>query len=309
MTEGVFAGLASLDGDLRPVEEACIPVTDRGVTLGDAVFETLRTYGGRLFALSEHLERLGSSMDAIRLTERPPPATIAAWARTATHAAMGRIRDDGVLPEGTEAVVRITVTRGDGPHGLSLKGTGPPRTLVLARPLRPTPARVYSEGLRVVTATTRRHHPAAQDPRVKATSALNLVMARAEADAAEADEALLLDGAGRYLEASAANLFVLKDGTYWTPRGEDGVLPGITASIVSATLDAMGLDVVRAPIPPEVLRDADEVFLTQTTREAIPVVAVDGRAVADGRPGATTHEVRRRFLAEVPKWLDTEGDA
>lgn len=289
--------MGSVNGRLIPIDELMVPVTDRGFLLGDGVFETLRTYGGRLFALEEHLDRLEASLKGIRMEAPPPRDEVREWAQATTAAARADGADD------SEFVVRITVTRGQGPHGMSPKGSGPPQVYILARPLSPAPAALYEEGMRVVTARTRRVHPTAQDPTIKALSALNLILARAEADDAGADEALLCDENGRYLEASAANLLVLHDGEFWTPRGTDGVLEGVTMRHVIALLEREGHTLHRAPIPPDVLRAAEEVVLTFTTREVVPVVAVDGAAVGAGRPGAMARHLRRGFRKEVDDWL------
>lgn len=291
--------MGSVDGAIVPLEDLRVPVTDRGFLLGDAVYETLRTYGGRLYALEPHLDRLEASMRGIRLAAPPARDRVSSWLRATVEAALaeGERGDE-------EVVARVTVTRGAGPHGMSPKDAGPPQVYILARPLPPAPAELYERGIRVVTARTRRVSRAAQDPSIKAGSALNLILARAEADDAGADEALLLDESGGYLEASAANLFAVRDDTYWTARGEDGVLEGVTMRRIAALLDAAGFEAVRGPVPEQVVRAADEVFLTQTTREVLPVVAVDGKAVGTGRPGPVARAMRERFLTEVHEWLD-----
>lgn len=293
-----MSGMGSVNGKVLPLDELMVPVTDRGFLLGDGVFETLRTYKGRLFSLEEHLDRLEASLSGIRMDAPPRRDEVREWARATTAAARVDAADD------VEFVVRITVTRGRGPHGMSPKGAGPPQVYILARPLPAAPTALYEEGMRVVTARTRRVHRAAQDPTIKALSALNLILARAEADDAGADEALLCDEDGDYLEASAANLLVLHDGEFWTPRGEDGVLEGVTMRHVIALLQREGHTAHRAPIPPDVLRAADEVLLTFTTREVVPVVAVDGAPVGGGGPGPMARHLRLRFQEEVGDWLD-----
>ncbi len=145
--------------------------------------------------------------------------------------------------------------------------------------------------------------PHTQDPRIKATSALHLVLARQEADAAGADEALLCDAGGDYLEATSANLVALKGGRYHTPRGDNGVLEGVTLALVAPMLEAEGFRPAHGAIAPATLLSADEVLLTQTTREVVAVVAIDGRRVGSGRPGPVALALRERFLAQVGGWL------
>lgn len=298
---GPVRGFGSVDGRLAPLEGLMVPATDRGLLLGDAVFETLRTYDGRLFALDEHLDRLEASLRGVRIRDAPSRGRIALWAQEAVRATL-----DGT-DRGSECVVRVTVTRGSGPHGISGKGAGPARVVVISRVLPPPDERVYKEGLRVLTASVRRAPAGVQDPTIKATSALNLILARLEADEAGLDEALLTDAEGRYLEASAANLFVIKDRRFFTPRGRDGVLEGVTAGIVEGLLLDEGFQAHHGPIPKRVLQEADEVLLTQTTREVLPVVEVDQTAVGNGVPGPVAgrlrerfHQVRREYLTQGP---------
>lgn len=303
MSDPFASGVGSRDGKVMPLNELTVPVTDRGFLLGDTVYETMRTYDSCIFALQAHLQRLRDSLQAIGIEDAPDDARLADWLRAATrrlvHAEGG--------PD--EAVVRITVTRGPGPHGMSTRGAGPSTVYILARPLPPAPAEVYSKGLRLVTAKTRRLDPAAQDPRIKAGSALNLVLARLEADRAGVDDALMCDANGNYLEASSANLFVLHHGRFYTAHGEDGVLEGITAQRTRELLEAEGFSGVYGPVTPDVLLAADEVLLTQTTREMIPVVEIDGRPVGSGRPGPVAATLRERFHATKGPWLEAEDGA
>lgn len=285
-----------LDGRLSALEDLVVPVTDRGFLLGDAVFETMRTYGGRLFALEDHMDRLMDGLGALRFEAPPSRASLADELRSFV-AGVRESTDD-------ELVVRVTVTRGSGPRGLSPRGAGPPRRIAMAFPLHVPDDDWYRAGVDVITARTQRSSVSSQDPRIKSTSALNLVLARLEADEAGVEEALLCDASGRYLEATSANLVVLHGGAYHAPRGDDGVLPGVTAAKVTGILDAMGWEAVRGPVSSEVLRAADEVWLTQTTRELIPVARIDGRPVGTGMEGPVAREVRARFRAEVSKWLD-----
>lgn len=301
------AGFGSVDGELSPLDDLQVPATDRGLLLGDAVFETLRTYDGRLFALQDHLDRLERSLRGIGMSSLPPRERVARWGREAVAATLDEVQQAGLTTtdDPPACVLRLTVTRGSGPPGLSAKGAGPPRVIVIGRFLPPPAPEVYERGLRVVTARVKRSPVAVQDPTIKATSALNLIMARMEADQAGADEALLTDAEGRYLEASTANLFVVRGSEYWTPRGADGVLEGVTAGVVQELLQEQGFRGHLGPISRSVLLEAEEVFLTQTTREVLPVVQVDDRAVGGGTPGPVARDLRGRFLERVPERLDS----
>jgi branched-chain amino acid aminotransferase len=265
-----------LDGALVDEEAARVPVSDHGFLVGDGVFETLRVYRGVPFALDEHLQRLRDSMEAMRL---------APLRATELEAAAREVLSANRL---TEARMRITVTSGAGPAGLT-RGPGPPTVLVVALPVMPWPPTS-----RAMVSRVRRdeHSPLAG---VKTTSLAESVIAFAEARAAGADEALFLNLAGELCEATTANVFVVRDGVAATPPLAAGCLAGITRAHV------LELGAVERPLSREDLAHADEAFLTSSTREIQPLVAVDGRPVGSGEPGPVTS----RLAAGYAAMLDT----
>ena len=267
-----------LNGALAEEGEAHIAPSDHGFLVGDGVFETLRWYGGRPFALDEHLARLE---EGGRTTGIPVPAP--AELDRAAHAV---IEANGL----TDARMRITVTSGAGPPG-TVRGEGPPTVLVVAVPLTPWPPAATA-----ITSAVRRdeHSPLAG---VKTVSLAEGVFALAEARAAAADEALLLNTRGEFCEASTANVFLVHDGVAATPPVASGCLPGITREHV------LRLGAVERPLFPRDVDSAQEAFLTSSTRELQPLVAVDGRPVGSGEPGPVTAQLSEAYATLVRETL------
>jgi branched-chain amino acid aminotransferase len=266
-----------LDGALLEEGEARVLVSDHGFQIGDGVFETLRVYSGVPFALDDHLARLQESAAALRI---PVPAVDLAQATRDVLAANGL----------ADARMRITLTSGPGPPGLA-RGPGPPTLLVVALPVVPWPP--------ASTAIVSRLRRDERSPLagVKTTSLAESVVAFAEARAAGADEALLLNTAGEVCEATTANVFAVRAGTAVTPPLDSGCLGGITRAHV------LELGAVEQALAPRDLQQADEAFLTSSTREIQPLVAIDGRAVGTGEPGPVTRRLAAAYAALVDKRL------
>ena len=262
-----------LDGDLVDGGAARVSCQDHGFLVGDGVFETLRVYAGEPFDLEEHLARLGESAATMGLGLGPHDL-----ARAARDVVEANDLDD--------ARMRITVTSGGGPAGLA-RGDGPPTVLVVAVPLTPWPPTSTA-----IMSRVRRdeHSPLAG---AKTISLAESVVALSEARAAGADEALLLNLAGEVCEATTANVFAVRAGVSAPPPLESGCLGGITREHVLA------LGGVERALSPEDLRQADEAFLTSSTREVQPLVAIDGRPVGDGRPGPVTRRLADAYSEMV----------
>jgi branched-chain amino acid aminotransferase len=271
-----------LNGELTDERNARISPADHGFLLGDGVFETLRWYGGRPFALEAHLERLEAGALALGLT---PPALEELG--LAAHAV---VEANGL----TEARMRITLTSGTGPPGLA-RGPGPPTAAVAALPLEPWPptaAAVVSRWRRDETS------PLAG---VKKISLVEHVMALTEARAGGAGEALLLNGRGDLCEATTANLFCVRGGRVSTPALSSGCLAGITREHVLRVCAGLGVEAAEAQLPEETLREVEEAFLTSSTREIQPLVAVDGWPIGEGEPGPLTLRLARAYSDMVAR--------
>ncbi|MGH2978042.1 MAG: aminotransferase class IV [Solirubrobacterales bacterium] len=267
-----------LDGALLDEEEARVSAFDHGLLVGDGVFETLRVYRGEPFALAEHLARLAESAAAMAI----PPPPLDDIERAAYEVLSAN--------ELSDARMRVTVTSGPGPPGLA-RGAGPPTVVVVALPMVPWPPTS-----KAVVSRLRRDE---QSPLtgVKTTSLAESVIAFAEARKAGVDEALFLNQAGDLCEATTANLFLVRDGTAATPPVASGCLAGITRAHV------LELGAVEQMLSPEDLLEADEAFLTSSTRQVQPLVAVDGRPVSAGEPGPVTGQLADAYSAMVDKRL------
>lgn len=260
-----------LDGRLLPADRARIDPSERGFLLGDGLFETLLALDGRVPLAERHLARLAASAAALGI---PMP-----FSKDAIAAACRSLLRANGLAAGP-AALRITLSAGPGPRGLARPE--PPRpTLVIAAARRGAgplpPARLHLASTRVSAASPLRRH--------KTLSYLENVLAWREAAAAGADEALLINTDGRIAEASAANLFVLRDGALWTPRIEDGALPGITRGLVLELAPAEGLAVREAGLRVEDLVAAEAVFLTSSLAGLRPVVSLGGLGEPGGGDG------------------------
>jgi branched-chain amino acid aminotransferase len=276
-----------LDGEVVAPEAARISVFDRGFLYGDSVYEVLRTFGGRPFALGEHLERLGRSAAGLALP-LPPAAAIEAAVRRTLEAAAN-----------PESYLRVMVTRGAGAFGLDPALGGAPVLLVIARELELPDERLYREGASVAVVSVWRNHPRALDPAIKSGNYLNNILALAEARARGAYEALLCDAQGFVAEGSSSNVFLVTAGELATPPLGAGILDGITRRHILALAPGLGLRVAERPLRPADLAAAAEVFITSSIRGVVPVARVDGAAVGDGAPGPVTRALAAAYLRQA----------
>jgi branched-chain amino acid aminotransferase len=280
---GLFA---SVDGVVVPAAEARVSVLDNGFTFGDAVYETLRTYGGRPFELARHLTRLRGS--AARLGFAIPP----------DDAELGRQLDTLLdRAENSESYIRLIVSRGVGDISYHFDRVAGPTIVMVVKPLEPFPEAAYRDGIDVAVVKIRRNHPSALDPAIKSCNLLNNILAVREAQGQGAEEALLLNDHGELAEGASTNLFVVKDGSVRTPPLAAGILAGITRDVLFGLFPELRLPFREEPILLEALRSADEAFVTSSTREAMPIRSVDGRPVGDGRPGPVTRKIIAAFRA------------
>ena len=273
-----------LDGKWLKKEEAFVSVFDHGLLYGDGVFEGIRAYGGKIFRLQEHLERLYDSAKAIWLTVPMPMAE------------MSRLHIDGVKKAGLDdCYIRTVITRGTGDLGLDPRKCKVPTVIIILDKIALWPAERYEAGLKVVTASTPTPHRESLSPRVKSLNYLPHIMAKAEGIVAGADEVLMLDAAGFVAEGSGANLFTVKKGTLFTPAPHSGILRGVTRDAVIELAQASRLPVMETTLNRFDIYTADEVFFTGTGAEVIHANSVDGREIGDGKAGPVTRDLRERF--------------
>ena len=273
-----------VDGTFHSREDARISVFDHGLLYGDGVFEGLRVYRRRIFRLDAHLARLEDSARAIGLTV---PLDRSALAAAVAETVRVNRQEDGY--------VRLVVTRGDGPLGLDPTTCQRPRVIVIVADLAVYPAALYDSGIRVITAGTRQVPSACIDPRIKSLNYLKNVLARLEAHAAGAAEALMLNVDGFVAECTADNVFAVRGDTLRTPPSSEGALAGITRDAIRELAEADGMIWREERLARYDLLTADECFLTGTGAELVPVIALDGQTIGAGRPGPITRRLTARF--------------
>lgn len=290
--------VCNVEGKLVPPEQAVVPVLDRGFLYGDSVYEVVRTYDARPFELERHLARMERTAQRIDLA-LPPREVLARELQRTLDAA-----------DNPESYARIVVTRGTGEFGLSpFLARGQNRLVVIVRPLSLPPEEQYESGLQMAIAKIRRNPPQALDPALKTGNYLNNILALREAHEAGADDAILLDLRGRVTEGTTSNVFFVQHGVLVTPPLALGMLEGVTRALFIEIAREEGLILREEPHGPEALAAADEVFMTSTLREAMPVTSLaflessgdQFRKVGDGRPGPVTQRLRAAFRAYVER--------
>lgn len=272
--------LVHVDGELVHRDEARISVFDSSVQGGDAVWEGLRVYDGKVFALDRHLDRLFASAHALRFEGTPAREDVR---RAVVETFVANKMYD-------EAHARLTLTRGPKiTSGMSPTNNRAGCTLIVLAEWKPP---VFGDaGLRLVTSSVRRNSPATLDSKIHHNNLLNNILAKIEADVAGVDEALMLDLHGFVAETNATNVFLVRDGKLVTPT-PDACLPGITRAIVMELAAADGIEVIERNVSLSEVYTADEVFTTGTMGELTPVFEVDGRLIGSGKTGSLTQRLR-----------------
>jgi branched-chain amino acid aminotransferase len=297
-----MAAIVNVNGRMSSDRDAVISVFDHGFLYGEGVYDTLRTYGGRPFLLDRHLTRLRTSAEMLRL---PVPLTNEEFAGRISETARVAARE---LSPASDWYVRILLTRGVGELTYDPRACPKPSVVIIVKPHVDPPAGAYEQGIPVIFASVIRNHPASVNPIIKSNNLLNNAIAMQEAMRRNAHEAIMLNHRGELCECTQSNLFVVRNGAALTPPISAGLLPGITREFVFEVGEQEDI-----PVREEILRDedlfgADEAFLTSSTREVMPIVLVDNRAIGDGRPGPVTARLldgfRRRaraVTANVPR--------
>lgn len=273
-----------ISGKLVDEKDAVVSVFDHGLLYGDGVFEGIRAYNGRVFLLDEHIDRLYDSAKAIALDIPMSKAEM-------SQAVIDTCKANDIA----EGYIRLVVTRGKGTLGLNPYLCDKAEVIIISAKIQLYPQELYDNGLKLVTVGTIRNHPEAINPRIKSLNYLNNVMAKIEAINAGCMECLMLNHKGEVAEASGDNVFAVKGGVITTPPSSCGALEGLTRNKVIEIARAEGYEVQEIPMARYDLYVADEVFLTGTAAEIISVVDIDKRLIGDGKPGATTAKLGKRY--------------
>ena len=273
-----------LNGKFVERSKAVISVFDHGLLYGDGVFEGIRSYSGLIFKLRDHVDRLFESAQTVMLTIPLGREAILNVVRQSLR--INRLRD---------AYIRLVVTRGEGDLGLDPRKCKRPTLFVIADKIQLYPQRLYDRGLELITVATQRNVPEALNPQIKSLNYLNNILAKIEAINAGFEEAIMLSPSGYVTECTGENIFVVKGRQLLTPPPYIGVLRGITRKAVMDLGKAQKLDVREEILTRHDLFNADEVFLTGTAAEIVPVVTVDGRRIGSGTPGPVTRSLQRDF--------------
>jgi len=277
--------LAYVNGVITPLEEARVSVEDRGFQFADGIYEVAKIFDGKLIDLDRHLARLENSA---RMLELPLPMPLPELGRTCRdlHARSGI--EDGVF--------YLQVTRGACPRvHAAPPGLEPTLVMTTRRLSRPLPEKITA-----ITVPNNRWKMCA----CKAIALLPTVLAKHAAVKAGVNEAIFVGDDGLVLEGASDNVFCVKDGVLHTPPADGRILEGITRGRVLELAEERGIEVRVAPLPLDEFRAADEVFLTSSVLTVVPVVALDGRPVGDGRPGPVSTVLREAYWDFMRRFRD-----
>jgi branched-chain amino acid aminotransferase len=271
----------NINGVIATPEDARISVLDHGLLFGDSVYETLRTYGGKPFLFSRHFARLEHSAEAIHL--KLP------WSNSKTREEVQRTLIAG------ECRVRVIFTRGVGELEADIETCTAPTALIIVVPLVMPPERIYEQGVDVVISSVRRGRLAD----IKSGNLIHQVLARREAKAKHAYEAIMLTADEKLSDGITSNIYMVRNGKLLTPGLEAEIVQGITRGVVLDLAREMGLQVVEGLFEVDEVRRAQEMFLTSSTREVVPIAHVDGKPIGDGKPGPVTLMLLRAYRTAV----------
>jgi branched-chain amino acid aminotransferase len=272
-----------MNGKLVDKSEAKVSVYDHGLLYGDGVFEGIRVYHGKVFRLREHIDRLYDSARAIWLEI---PLGREEMIRAVEETVKANEKRDGYI--------RLLVTRGPGTLGLDPRKCEP-QVVIIVDDISLYPRELYDNGLEIITAATIRNHPAALNPRIKSLNYLNNILAKIEAIRGGCLEALMLNHKGEVAECTGDNVFVVKHGELRTTPLDAGILEGVTRNAVIELAKKAGVPFREMTMTRHDIFTADELFLTGTAAEIIPVVKCDGRPIGAGKPGPVTKRLRELF--------------
>ena len=294
-----MAAVAYVNGRICSQQDAMISVFDHGFLFGEGIYEVVRTYNGEPFLLGRHLARLRTSAGMIGL---PVPLDDAGLEQAIRDTMRAFREGPGRDVPAADLYVRFLITRGLGDGSYNPASSPASSLVIIAKALVPPPASAYELGVKVSLVPIVRNHPGSVNPLIKSNNLLNNALAMQEALKRGAFEAILHNYRGEIAECSQSNLFIVKDRCAKTPRLAEGLLAGITRAFILDVADEASVPVENTVLRDEDLFGADEMFLTSTTREIVPIVRVDNRVIANGVPGPVTRrllDIYRRKALEL----------
>lgn len=258
-----------LNGEFLPADKACIPVLDRGFIFGDSVYEVIPVYGAKMFRLGQHLQRLGNSLAGVRL------------ANPLTHEAWEKVLDELIARNhGSDMSIYLQITRGVSTRDHAFPVDTRPTVFAMCSPVKPPASDLFEKGVLAITAEDNRWKRC----NLKTTSLLPNILLRQQAVDAKAYEAILIRD-GQVTEGTSSNVFIVSNNTLITPPASESLLPGITRDLVLELASENNIQNNEAAISEKQLRQADEIWLSSSIREIIPVTQLDDKAINGGAPG------------------------
>jgi branched-chain amino acid aminotransferase len=282
--------LVSVNGHLSSAQDAKISVFDRGFLYGDAVYEVARSYGRVFFELEAHIERLFRSASMIEMDLLKSQKSYI----DDIYNVYSKVKE-------TDAYMRIQITRGEGPIGLSTKNASKPNVVIYIRKLEPTPPEYYSKGVSIVTTNRWRNNKKALDPNIKSGNYLNNLLAFTHATKANAFESIMVNSDGLVTEGTTANVYMVKQGAVISTPDSFDILQGITRRILKGLCEKQKIPFIEKGYSPEDLELADEAFLTSSTKEVLPVAYVNGKSVKSA-PGAISKQLGLAYKEYVKEY-------
>ena len=274
-----------VNGEFLPLKVASISILDRGFTLGDGLFETLRAYDGNILRLEDHLNRLFQSADKIFL--KLP------YAKDSLIQLIYEVLKENHLKE---AYVRVTVTRGEGPPGLALPQNTRPSIVIYATQASAIPKEYYNSGVKITTFPCSASFTATISPQIKSINYLSQIIIKELATRDGSFEGIILEDDHKVSEGTVSNIFIVKDGILKTPALSNSILPGITRKIILELASQNNVSYEETEITLDDLQQADEVFISNTGVEILPVSQVDAIQIGNGAVGSITTSLRSSFF-------------
>lgn len=275
----------NINGQITDGNSATVSVLDHGFLFGEGIYETLRTYNHRPFLLDRHLDRLRASADGIGLSV--PLTDEEVDKRIQETMAQSNVS--------IERYIRLLITRGVGELNYDPLVCKDPTVVIIVKPHPETADDILARGIKVVLSSVLRNHPRSVNPRIKSNNLLNNALAMQEALRNGASEALMHNHRGEIAECAQANVFIIRDGEAITPSLETGLLEGVTRNFLFEVGHEIGIPVRSDVLHDSDLETADEIFITSSTREILPVTTLDGRPVGKGQPGPLTQNLAGAF--------------